>query len=45
MKAVGKFIIVEEERESYRSKGGLMLTGEDKIGMKYRKGKIKSVGI
>ena len=44
MKAVGKFIIVEEERQSYRSKGGLMLTGEDKIGMKYRKGKIKSVG-
>tara|TARA_Y100000114_G_scaffold31941_1_gene27505 strand:+ start:1618 stop:1875 length:258 start_codon:yes stop_codon:yes gene_type:complete len=44
MKAIGKFIVVEENRESYKSKGGLLLTGEDKVGMTYRKGKIKSVG-
>ena len=32
MKAIGKFIVVEENRESYKSKGGLLLTGEDKVG-------------
>ena len=44
MKAVGKFIITKEEREAYKSKGGLLLTGEDRIGMNFRKGEIVSVG-
>jgi len=44
MKAVGKFIIVTEVRESYKSQGGLLLTSEDNIGMKYREGTVVSVG-
>ncbi len=44
MKAVGKFIIVTEVRESYKSQGGLLLTSEDNIGMRYREGTVVSVG-
>ena len=44
MKAVGKFIIVTEVRESYKSQGGLLLTSQDNIGMKYREGTVVSVG-
>lgn len=44
MKAVGKFIIVTEVRESYKSQGGLLLTSEDNIGMRYREGTVTSVG-
>jgi len=44
MNAVGKFIIVTEVRESYKSQGGLLLTSEDNIGMRYREGTVVSVG-
>jgi len=44
MNAVGKFIIVTEVRESYKSQGGLLLTSQDNIGMKYREGTVVSVG-
>lgn len=44
MKAIGTFIVVTEVRDSYKSQGGLLLTSEDTIGMKYREGKVKSVG-
>ena len=44
MKAVGNFIVVDEVRESYKSQGGLLLSSQDTIGMKYREGKVVAVG-
>ncbi|MCP4437382.1 MAG: hypothetical protein GY810_00250 [Aureispira sp.] len=44
MKALGRYIIVDEVKESHKSQGGLLLTSEDTIGMRYRKGKIISSG-
>lgn len=44
MKAVGKYILVKEVKESYKSKGGLLLTSKDTVGMMYRKGEVVSFG-
>ena len=44
MKAIGTFIVITEVRDSYKSQGGLLLTSEDTIGMKYREGKVEEVG-
>ena len=44
MKAVGKYILVKEVKESHKSKGGLLLTSKDTVGMMYRKGEVVSFG-
>jgi len=44
MKAVGRHILVTEVKESYKSQGGLLLTSEDTIGMRYRRGEVVSPG-
>ena len=44
MKAVGRFIVVSEIKESYKSSGGLLLTSEDTNGMRYRQGKVVTSG-
>ena len=45
MKAVGKYILVKEVKESHKSKGGLCyLTSKDTVGMMYRKGEVVSFG-
>jgi co-chaperonin GroES (HSP10) len=44
MKAVGRYILVKEVKESHKSKGGLLLTSKDTVGMMYRKGEVVSFG-
>ena len=44
MKAVGKYIIIENISEELTSKSGLLLTGEDVGKLRYRKSKVVSAG-
>ena len=44
MKAVGKYVLVKEVKESHKSQGGLLLTSKDTVGMMYRKGEVVSLG-
>ena len=44
MKAVGRYILVKEVKESHKGKGGLLLTSKDTVGMMYRKGEVVSFG-
>ena len=44
MKAVGKYVLVKEVKESHKSQGGLLLTSKDTVGMMYRKGEVVSFG-
>tara|TARA_R100000935_G_C2750054_1_gene129363 strand:+ start:175 stop:432 length:258 start_codon:yes stop_codon:yes gene_type:complete len=45
MKAVGKYVLVKEIKESHKSQGGLLLTSKDTVGMMYRKGEVVSFGV
>jgi len=45
MKAIGVFLVIEDIKEKpTKTKGGLLLTDKIKEDIRYRKGKIKSVG-
>ena len=45
MKAIGVFLVIEDIKEKpTKTKGGLRLTDKIKEDIRYRKGKIKSVG-
>tara|TARA_R110000823_G_C15934494_1_gene499811 strand:+ start:2615 stop:2872 length:258 start_codon:yes stop_codon:yes gene_type:complete len=44
MKAVGKYLIIENVTEEVTSKSGLIMTGEDMATLRYRKSKIISAG-
>jgi len=44
MKAVGKYIIIENISEEIKSKSGLIMTGDDVSKLRYRKSKVISAG-
>jgi co-chaperonin GroES (HSP10) len=44
MKAVGKYLIIENITEELKSNSGLIMTGEDMGNLRYRKSKVISAG-
>lgn len=44
MKAVGRYIIIENLNEEVESKSGLIMSGSDLGNLRYRKSKVVSVG-
>ena len=44
MKAIGKYIIIENINEQVTSKSGLLLSGDDVSKLRYRKSKVISAG-
>ena len=44
MKAVGKYLIIENITEELTSNSGLIMTGEDMGNLRYRKRKVVSAG-
>jgi len=44
MKAVGKYVIIENITEELKSNSGLIMTGEDMGSLRYRKSKVVSAG-
>jgi co-chaperonin GroES (HSP10) len=44
MKAVGKYLIIENITEELKSNSGLIMTGEDMSNLRYRKSKVVSAG-
>ena len=44
MKAVGKYIIIENLSEEVTTGSGLILTGDDVSKLRYRKSKVVSAG-
>lgn len=44
MRAVGKYIIIENISEEITSKSGLIMTGDDLDKLRYRKSKVISAG-
>jgi len=44
MKAVGKYLIIENITEELKSNSGLIMTGEDMSNLRYRKSKVISAG-
>ena len=44
MKAVGKYIIIDNINEEITSKSGLIMTGDDVSKLRYRKSKVVSAG-
>ncbi len=44
MKAVGKYLIIENITEELKSNSGLIMTGEDMGNLRYRKSKVVSAG-
>ena len=44
MKAVGKYLIIENITEELTSNSGLIMTGEDMGNLRYRKSKVVSAG-
>ena len=42
MKAVGKYLIIENITEELKSNSGLIMTGEDMGNLRYRKSKVVS---
>jgi co-chaperonin GroES (HSP10) len=44
MKAVNKYIIVEQIKEELKTNSGLLLTGDDKDNVRYNKGKVIKPG-
>ena len=44
MKAVGKYLIIENITEELKSNSGLIMTGEDMGSLRYHKSKVVSAG-
>lgn len=44
MKAIGKYIVIESIDEEIRTESGLILSGKDADGFRYKKGLVVNVG-
>jgi co-chaperonin GroES (HSP10) len=44
MKAINKYIIIDQIREEIKTSSGILMSGEDMIGIRYKKGKVVSPG-
>ena len=44
MKAVNKFIVIDQINEQVKTSSGLIMSGEDMIGIRYRKAKVLTPG-
>ena len=44
MKAVNKFIVIDQINEQVKTSSGLIMSGEDMIGIRYRKAKVLAPG-
>jgi co-chaperonin GroES (HSP10) len=44
MKAINKYIIIDQIREEVKTSSGILMSGEDMIGIRYKKGLVISPG-